>query len=174
MNAISAPASSAAFSRFTPSSNACLPAVAPPKMVAWRASVRAMMTKSGSRRASTALRIRSRYSSIFTTSLPVNWPQRLGKTWETITSANFFQYFRVFEAATFANINSFLSHLILDMTCSNTSLLVQSDSPSNIQRPSVSSIRIGENRNVCLRGNHPTHTRNLRLRNDGEIRMTTD
>lgn len=59
IKAMSAPASSAARRRLTPSSNACSPASLPPNWIAFRASVRAMMRKSGFRLAATAAAIRS-------------------------------------------------------------------------------------------------------------------
>ena len=47
-------------------------------------SVRDLMMKSGSRRASAAARISPTPSSSEMTSLPFMWPQRLGHTWSSI------------------------------------------------------------------------------------------
>ena len=51
------------------------------------ASVRAMMTKPGSVRASTAALMRSTISSLETSSLPGRWPQRLAPTWSSMCIA---------------------------------------------------------------------------------------
>ena len=60
IKAMSAPAAMASLRRLTPSWNASFDAWSPPKDWALRASVRAMMTKSGLVRAWTTLRMRSR------------------------------------------------------------------------------------------------------------------
>ena len=52
-----------------------------------RMSVRAMMRKFGSRRASTAARMRLSAVSSSTTALPSRWPQRFGLTWSSMCSA---------------------------------------------------------------------------------------
>ena len=52
-----------------------------------RASVRAITTKEGSVRASTAALMRSTISSPLTSSLPGRWPQRLAPTWSSICIA---------------------------------------------------------------------------------------
>ncbi len=49
--------------------------------------MRAMMTKDGSVRASTAALIRSHISSFETSSLPGRWPQRLAPTWSSMCIA---------------------------------------------------------------------------------------
>ena len=48
-----------------------------------RASVRAMITKSGSRRADTAALILATISPADTSTLPDRWPQRLGNSWSS-------------------------------------------------------------------------------------------
>ena len=73
-NARSAPASSAALTRAIASSN--------PFTV--RASLRAMITKSGSCRAATAARIFETYASRLISSLLSRWPQRFGETWSSM------------------------------------------------------------------------------------------
>ena len=47
------------------------------------ASVRAQITKFGSRRAATAARSRLTMSAVGTTALPSRWPHRLGLTWSS-------------------------------------------------------------------------------------------
>ncbi len=72
-NRMSAPASAKRIARSTAASKPCVAA----------ASVRAMIMKSGSVRASTAALILLTASSVEMTSLPEKWPQRLGATWSS-------------------------------------------------------------------------------------------
>src|SRR5471030_259663 len=72
-NMMSAPASAKRCARSMAASKPCVAA----------ASVRAMMRKSGSWRASTAALILATASSVEITSLPEKWPQRLGATWSS-------------------------------------------------------------------------------------------
>jgi hypothetical protein len=73
-NAMSAPAASAALTR----------AIASSKPFTVRASLRAMIRKSGSWRAAAAARIFETYSSRPINSLLSRWPQRFGDTWSSI------------------------------------------------------------------------------------------
>src|SRR5882757_3586374 len=52
------------------------------------ASVRATISRSGSRRASTAALILATISAAGMTALPSKWPQRLGNTWSSIWIAS--------------------------------------------------------------------------------------
>jgi hypothetical protein len=72
----SAPASAKAFAR----------SIASPMPFTAAASVRAAMTKAGSRRAATAALIRRTAVSRSVTSLPSRCPQRLGLTWSSMCS----------------------------------------------------------------------------------------
>jgi hypothetical protein len=49
----------------------------------WRASLRAMITKLGSRRTRTAVLIFITISAVGITCLPAKWPQRFGVTWSS-------------------------------------------------------------------------------------------
>ena len=72
-------------SRSAPASHAsCARAIASSMPLTASASVRAMITKSGSSRASSAALILPSHSAGGTTALPVMWPQRFGNTWSSM------------------------------------------------------------------------------------------
>ena len=81
----STPVGASTNSRSAPASRAiCARSMASSTPLTASASVRAMITKSGSWRASSAALIFAIQSAVGITALPAMWPQRFGNTWSSM------------------------------------------------------------------------------------------